>query len=295
MATINVDGSAARLLANGVLAKSGYCLYYCWLAISQGVVHYITGGADTAYNTWLAVPADHQHASRAVPKDFPAFLGKKFSSSAGDVIISRGDGTFVATDWPGSRQVGICTLAERETQTGRQFVGWASSMGGHELVSTSTAGESGTPITAVPENHLPEYGGARVALVMNRTQDNVLAIYDESHWQEFAYTSNMQPTTSVKQYQIDFAIGQSHALPNVPYDPYAWDLRSNKNAASKRALFTDTGSAIVPIVQSSLTDVQVKAIAAAIVIPAGASRDEVVAAVRVGSDAVIAKIPTKLS
>lgn len=162
---------------------------------------------------------------------------------------------------------------------------------------TIPAGESGTPITATPENHLPEYGGANVALVMNRTQDNVLAIYDESHWQEFAYTSNMQPTAAVKQYQIDFAVGQSHALPNVPYDAYAWDLRSNKTPAIKRPLFTDTGSAIIPLDQgaASLTDAQVKAIAAAIVIPSGASKADVTAAVKVGTDAVIANIPTKLS
>lgn len=150
MSAINVDGAAARLLANRTLAKAGYCLYYVWLAISRGVVHYITGGAGSAYATWLAVPADHQHTSRTVPKDFPAFLGKKFTSSAGDVIISRGDGTFVATDWPKSKQVGICTLAQREKQTGRKFVGWASSMGGHVLVSTSLAGESDTLIAASP-------------------------------------------------------------------------------------------------------------------------------------------------
>lgn len=142
---INVDGSAARLLATGALAKAGYCLYYCWLAISRGLVHYITGGVDTAYNTWLAVPETHRHSSRNVPKDFPAFLGTKITSRAGDVIISRGDGTFVATDWPKAKQVGICTLEQREKQTGRKFVGWASSMGGHVLTSTTTAGSAATP------------------------------------------------------------------------------------------------------------------------------------------------------
>lgn len=148
MPSIDVTGAAARLLANKSLVHASRCLYYCWLAISQGKVHYITGGADTAYNTWLAVPAAHQHTSRTVPKDMPAFLGKKRFSLAGDVIISRGDGTFVATDWPGSKQVGVCTLAQREAQTGRKFVGWASSMGGYTLTTTSTAGESGTPIDA---------------------------------------------------------------------------------------------------------------------------------------------------
>lgn len=146
MPSINVTGAAARLLANRTLAAASHCLYYCWLAISQGRVHYITGGADTAYNTWLAVPAAHQHTSRIVPKDMPAFLGQKRFSSAGDVIISRGDGTFVATDWPSSKQVGVCTLEQREKQTGRKFVGWASSMGGYTLTTTSTAGETGSPI-----------------------------------------------------------------------------------------------------------------------------------------------------
>ena len=151
MPSLDATGAASRLLANGALAKAGYCLYYCWRAISQGSVHYLTGGADTAYNTWLAVPAEHQHSSRTVPKDMPAFLGKKLLSAKGDVIISRGDGTFVATDWPKSKQVGVCTLAEREKQTGRKFVGWADSMGGYTLTATTLAGETGTPITTTKE------------------------------------------------------------------------------------------------------------------------------------------------
>jgi len=154
--SINVDGAAARLLANRTLAAAGYCLHYCWLAISQGLVHYISGGAGSAYATWLAVPAQHQHSSREVPKDFPAFLGPKLLSRAGDVIISSGTRNasgellFAATDWPTARQVGLCTLAEREHQTGRRFVGWASSMGGHELTAASLAGQIGNPTPIAP-------------------------------------------------------------------------------------------------------------------------------------------------
>lgn len=157
MPSIDVTGAAARLLANKTLTAPGLCLHYCWLAISQGRVHYITGGADTAYDTWLAVPAAHQHASRNVPKDMPAFLGPKPGSSAGDEIISSGTRNsagellFAATDWPRAKQVGLCTLAEREAQTGREFVGWASSQGGYTLTTTSTVGESGTPIITEQE------------------------------------------------------------------------------------------------------------------------------------------------
>lgn len=147
MPSINVDGAAKRLLANSSLAKAGYCLFYVWGAISQGRVHFITGGADTAYNTWLAAPARNRHASRTVPKDFPAFLGPRFGSSAGDVIISNGDGTFAATDWPSNRRTGSCTLEQREAQTGRHYEGWADSMGGYDLVSASTAGDTISPLT----------------------------------------------------------------------------------------------------------------------------------------------------
>jgi hypothetical protein len=84
------------------------------------------------------------------------------------VILSNGDGTFAATDWPRSRQVGSCTLAQREAQTGRHFEGWASSMGGYTLTSTTTAGSGGTPIgddmplDATDKQFLNELGAAIV-------------------------------------------------------------------------------------------------------------------------------------
>lgn len=179
MPSINVDGAASRLLANGSLAKAGYCLFYVWGAISRGRVHYIAGGASTAYATWLAVPANSRHSSRTVPKDFPAFLGPRFGSSAGDVILSNGDGTFAATDWPSNRRVGICTLAQREAQTGRKFVGWASSMGGYDLVSTSTASDTISPLTTDVPVVIPKEQDMLGALIYNIQTDPGAAKQDD--------------------------------------------------------------------------------------------------------------------
>ncbi len=232
MPSINVDGAAARLLANRTLAAAGYCLHYCWLAISQGLVHYITGGAGSAYATWLAVPADHRHYDRNVPKDMPAFLGPRFLSSEGDVIISNGDGTFAATDWPRSKHVGTCTLTERETQTGRKFVGWASSMGGYELTVTSVANETSTLIKSSPS--LQEDPTMRF---MNRTQDNVVAIFDESHWQEISYSVSA-PAGSPLATTTQYVTGLVHTLAEAPYDATGWDYRSNRSPNLKRTLYT---------------------------------------------------------
>lgn len=108
------------------------------------------------------------------------------------------------------------------------------------LATPSWAG--GTPIVI---DELLKLGISDMPLVMNRTADNVLAIYDDSHWQEFDYAPTA--TATIKQYQLNFVEGMGHSLPNIPYDAVAWDQRSNRLPALKRPLFTDTGTEIVRI------------------------------------------------
>lgn len=151
MPTIDVTGAADRLLANKTV-KPGYCLEYVSRAIRNGESPLDWDGLNNAWNCWRYA-CDDKHTSRNVPLGFPAFLGPKSTSSAGDVIISRGDGTFAATDWPVWGTVGICTLEEREDQTGRTYVGYAGEFLGYTLTSTTTAG-TGTPITETQEDDM---------------------------------------------------------------------------------------------------------------------------------------------
>jgi hypothetical protein len=146
MATINVDGAAARLLAQGTTEAPGRCLEHCWIAIGQGQ-HYIAGGSPSAAATAAAVPLANRHYDmNNIPKDFPIFLDRDVFISQG---ISNGVGTAVATDWPRAMQIGVLTVAQRLRQTGEHFQFWSDYMGGYDLVSTGTASIISTPLVPV--------------------------------------------------------------------------------------------------------------------------------------------------
>lgn len=148
MPTINVDGSADRLLAQGTTEAPGRCLEHVWIAIGQGQ-HYITGGGESAAATAAAVPAANRHYDiNNIPAGYPIFLDRDVFISRG---ISNGVGDAVATDWPHAMQIGVCTVAQRLHQTGEKFQFWADSMGGYNLTSTSTS-SSGTPSPIAPTN-----------------------------------------------------------------------------------------------------------------------------------------------
>ena len=83
-----------------------------------------------------------------------------------------------------------------------------------------------------PGSNLAALLGADVAIAMNRTSDNVIAVYDAGHWQEFFYGPG------APQYAVDFAIAIVHSLPVMPYDSVAWDYRSNRVPSLKLPLYT---------------------------------------------------------
>lgn len=68
-------------------------------------------------------------------------------------------------------------------------------------------------------------------LVMNRTADNTLALYDPWHWQEVYYGPGAE------QWVKDLCGAWNTSLQAMPYSATAWDLRSNKNPALKNPLF----------------------------------------------------------
>lgn len=121
---MGVNGvAAARTLLSYRNIRHGYCLYYVWQA-------YDAHGADTslsagtAYECWNKSLGKHP-GDRNPPAGVPVFWGPKAGSSAGDVVISLGGGRVACTDYPNYGQVGIATIAERERQIGRPYLGWA--------------------------------------------------------------------------------------------------------------------------------------------------------------------------
>lgn len=104
----------------------GMCLFYVWKA-------YKANGASTDRNAGTALEgwnkSDGQHkGDRNPPAGVPVWFGAKPSSSAGDVVISLGNGMVVATDYPVYGVVGVCTIQQRQDQIGRPYLGWTETI-----------------------------------------------------------------------------------------------------------------------------------------------------------------------
>lgn len=219
MPTIDTTGAGARMLARRVNTPA-HCLEYVWDAISQGKYHYITGGAASAYATWLAIPESHRHnGDRHPPKDMPVFFGIRTSTGnvLGDVIISNGDPipyTF-ATDYPTSGKIGTPTLQQRAVQVGRVYLGWADSMGGYTLTSSSWSGGGITPIDPTnPTNPTNPTGSEEPMIIKSLSNSNytVAGTYYLNdvggHWRGL---------TNLEQIAVDANI----AAGKIPFAQYA--------------------------------------------------------------------------
>lgn len=146
----------ARAQVGNSITPQGMCLNFVWRM--YGAVPSVgnaVGHLDTAWNAWSVV-SDKVTGDRDVPAGFFAMLGPSptrtdKNKNAGDIIISAGDGTFICTDASGSR-VQYMTLAAREAQTQRPFVGWGKDLGGHSIVDdiggTSKTSSSSSSSTA---------------------------------------------------------------------------------------------------------------------------------------------------
>jgi hypothetical protein len=94
-------------------------------------------------DAWNYGTANHP-GNTVVPKDFPAYFGPSptrtdANRNAGDIVLSRGDGTFVCTDGAGGGVIGIMTLAQRAAQISRPYLGWGSEQCGYNLTTNQTA------------------------------------------------------------------------------------------------------------------------------------------------------------
>jgi hypothetical protein len=216
------DGKkAASILRNwGPLAHHGACLHYVWQAFAQaGAAGLANGNYGTATAGWYGSPGKHP-GDRNPPAGVPVWWGPKPGSDAGDVVISLGGGRVVATDYPYYGVVGVCTLAERERQIGRPYLGWTETMLGAPInyKTASAAGESEeddmTPEQAKKLNQIHDrlfndLTGERIAgavwsqngigAKINRMADRVLAVYESVRYGKKGVRTTGRGIASIEQ------------------------------------------------------------------------------------------------
>jgi hypothetical protein len=143
-----VDGqAAAQTLLSWGTCRRGLCLYYVWNAYKAHGAS-VSGSWPTAFDAWLATPGKHE-GDRNPPPGVPVWWGKRPGSAAGDVVISLGGGRVVATDYPGWGSIGTATIAQREAQVGRPYLGWTDTILGVP-VNAAAAVIAAVPVVPPP-------------------------------------------------------------------------------------------------------------------------------------------------
>jgi len=159
-----IDGLAmvarARAFVGRSIIPQGMCLNFVWLrAGGLSSIGASVGRMRTAFESWAATPAAHQHHGDwnapigAVVHYGPSPTRRDKNRNAGDIGISIGGGYGIFTDAAGQgSRVGIMSLRARAAQIARPYLGWADSLGGHiiRLATTATAGDIATAIAAAP-------------------------------------------------------------------------------------------------------------------------------------------------
>lgn len=131
-----VDGLAALRTFRGFRNLTpGMCLSYVWQAYKANGAQ-AEGTYGTALDGWHGSPGKHE-GDRNPPAGYPVWFGARAGSSAGDVVISAGNGMVVCTDYPGWGTIGECTIEERQRQIGRPYLGWTETILGAEITVPS--------------------------------------------------------------------------------------------------------------------------------------------------------------
>lgn len=143
-----VDGlAAAQTLLEFDRVQPGSCLHYVWLAYkAHGAV--ADGNYPTAYSVWQRSVGGHP-GDWNPPPGVPVYFGPKPGSQAGDVVISIGNGRCIATDWPYNGVTNETTLAARQRQIQRPYLGWIDNILGYPILQAQPAPPIPTP-TPVP-------------------------------------------------------------------------------------------------------------------------------------------------
>lgn len=145
---MSVDGvAAANTLLSWGTCRPGLCLYYVWQAYKAHGAS-AEGSYPTALDAWHGSPG--QHYDRNPPAGVPVYFGAKPTSSAGDVVISLGGGRVAATDWPVYGVIGVTTIAERQAQINRPYLGWTDNILGYPVLQAQPAAEAAEDLI-IPE------------------------------------------------------------------------------------------------------------------------------------------------
>lgn len=151
----------------------------------------------------------------------------------GHVGMAGGNGQFLSANWrvtpmtPAHQALGWMGIQDYINRSGATYMGASAYYINATLDLSGTAGGGGTPIP-IP---VTDYNTGDTMRVMNRTADNVIALYDEYHWQEIGYGAGTPTWIS------NIVTGLAHSLTETPYSATAWNYRSNLCPAIKNPVF----------------------------------------------------------
>lgn len=120
-------------------AASGKKIWYRKCEFATRTALGCPGGTDTAYHTWLAVPAAHRHTG--VPEAGTAFYfeSKQGSSGAGHAVVVEKPGKDVrsTTVWSNDIKenglISLTTIGHIEDAWGEKPLGWVTSINGQDF------------------------------------------------------------------------------------------------------------------------------------------------------------------
>ncbi len=126
--------------------QAGACLNTVWQAYgSHQSVGPHAGQYPNAIDGWNYAEQQHPgdtNPPRGVPVYLAAVDGPRWAGdtayAAGDVCLSLGGGQLLATDWPSSGQIGVCTIEQRTNQTARPYLGWCGDFLGYQVAEGAT-------------------------------------------------------------------------------------------------------------------------------------------------------------
>ncbi|GAA4176615.1 hypothetical protein [Gryllotalpicola koreensis] len=131
-----IDGiKTMQILLAKTTNKVGYCAETDWEAAKASAPGIVGDRSyPNAYAVWQGAQKKHA-GDRNPPAGVPVFLGPSptrtdANKNAGDQAWSLGGGLIRATDYPRNGVMGTCTIAQREAQTQRPYLGWTEDLCG---------------------------------------------------------------------------------------------------------------------------------------------------------------------
>jgi hypothetical protein len=207
-----VDGmAAANTLLSYTNINPGYCLHYVWTA-------YAAHGAwsnetyPTAYSAWLGSSGQHP-GDRNPPEGVPVYWGPRSNSSAGDVVISIGNGRVAATDWPYNGRTGTCTIDEREKQIGRPYLGWTDNMLGNPILQVQPKPEPPKKRKGTKMIHAAWREDNGTISIQHAPRGRIMQLGSQNEWNGIAAATGAElaPIASDEMRKLDALYGR------IPY------------------------------------------------------------------------------